>query len=111
MTIHARLNTGGPAESHEVYEGEVKMSQEQQDAYTGLIGDGKASVTVSRELSESDYGNGGKVFVSVSLTVDQSQAAINQGIHLANQVAEGATFHYHSVMREQLTQRGLLKAR
>lgn len=111
QVIHVHSNKGGPAETHDVYEGEAKMSQQQQDAYKMLVGDGKARVTVSRELSEADYGNGGKVFVSVTLACDQSQQVINQAVNLAHQVAEGAAFHYHGVMRSQLEQRGMLKPR
>jgi hypothetical protein len=42
---------------------EAPMDQNQQDAFKALIGDGLGRATVSREMGESDYGNGGKVFV------------------------------------------------
>lgn len=107
QAIHVHTSTG----DHHVYEGEAKMSQQQQDAYKALQGDKEASITVSREMSEADYGNGGKVFVSVTLRCDQSGPVINQTIGLAHQIAEGAVLHYHGLMRSQLEQRGLLKPR
>jgi hypothetical protein len=71
----------------EIQEGEVPMSQEQQDQYKAIIGDGLARVSVGRDLSESDFGSGCKAFVSVSLACDQSAAAINYAVGLADQMA------------------------
>jgi hypothetical protein len=95
---------------HDVLEGEVPMTQQQQDSYKLLLGDEKASVTASKELSESDYGNGGKVFVSVTLTVDQSQGALESGIAWAKMLADQKAWEAHAEMKQQLVQRGILKS-
>lgn len=93
----------------DVLEGEVEMSQEQQDGYKQLIGDGLAEIVVSREISEMSYGNGGKVFVSVKLTVDQSAAGINAGEAWAKAFAHQKIWEAHGEMRQQLVDRGIIK--
>ena len=95
--------------NHDVYEGEARMSQEQQDAYKQLIGDGMAKVTVSQELSESDYGNGGKVMVAMTLTCDQSQAAVNSAIGWAKHMVDAKAWEHLTLLKQQLVQRGVLK--
>lgn len=97
--------------SHDVYEGEVRMSQEQQDHYQQLIGDAQASITVSRELSEADYGNGGKIFVSVTLRCHQSEAYINAAVAYASKMAEDKVWEYHAALRNQLLVKGIIKPR
>lgn len=109
MTVHVRYIKDKSEVGHDVFEGEVPMSQQQQDSYKQLIGDGKASVTASKELSESDYGNGGKVFVSVTLTVDQSQPYIESAIGWAKQLADQKAWEAHAEMKNQLLQRGIIK--
>lgn len=110
MLIHSRVvPPNGPTLEHQVYEGEATMSPEQQDVYKTLIGDGQSRVTVGRDLAEKDYGNGGGVFVNVSLTCDQSQAGINQAIQLAYQIADGAAWHYHEQVKQNLIANGMLR--
>lgn len=104
MTIHTH---GGP--EHYVYEGQVIMSQEQQDRYKAIIGDGLAKVTVGADFSEKDYGNGGGVMVSVALTCDQSEAATRTAIALANEIASNYAWHYRCQLKQQLVQAGVLK--
>lgn len=85
------------------------MSNEQQDAYKQIIGDGQAKVTVSKELSEADYGNGGKVFVSVTLTCDQSTTGITTGISWAKYLADQKAWEAHAEMKAQLHEKGILR--
>lgn len=85
------------------------MSQQQADAYGALIGDGRARITVSKELSESDFGNGGKVMVSVSLTCDQSHGAINGAVQLADSLAVYWVDYHHNNMRQMVQAKGIHK--
>jgi hypothetical protein len=82
MTIHTHKDEGRESD-HSIYDGEAIMSQEQQDRYKALIGDGLSKVTVASELAEKDYGSGGSVVVSVTLTCDQSEPIIGAAIGLA----------------------------
>lgn len=84
------------------------MSQEQQDKYKALIGDGLAKVTIMRDLGEKDFGNGGGVAVNITLTCDQSANGVNGAIQLASEVAEGWVWHYHTQLKQQLVQSGIL---
>jgi hypothetical protein len=106
QTVHVHIKN--PPE-HLVYEGEVKMSQQQQEAYKALVGDGLARVTVSKELSESDYGSGGKTMVSISLTCDQSHAVVNQAITFADQLALYWVDQHQQQLRQILVGKGLVK--
>ncbi len=83
------------------------MSTPQQDYYKSLVGDGLAKVTVSKELSEMSYGNGGKVMVSVSLTCDQSQAGVNGAAGLADQLAVYYLSQHFDQMRGIVSQKGI----
>lgn len=109
MIVHIHYLQDKVSAGHDMLEGEVPMSAQQQDWYKSIIGDGKASVTASKELSESDYGNGGKVFVSVTLTVDQSQGCIDAGITGAKALADSKAWEAHAEMKQQLHQRGILR--
>jgi len=94
---------------NEVLDGEVPMSQQQADQYKGIIGDGQASVTVSRNLSQKDYGNGGDVFVSVALTCDQSQAGIQEAARLGAYLADHIIGQHFSELQQKCYSLGLLK--
>jgi len=93
----------------EIQEGEAPMSQEQQDYYKNIIGDGQGRVSVGRDMSEMDYGSGGKVFVSVSLVCDQSAGGLSSAINLAAQMADSFIVYHHQQMKERCIQIGLLK--
>lgn len=95
--------------NNEILEGEAPMSQEQQDYYKGVIGDGQAKVTVGRDMSEMDYGSGGKVFVSISLSCDQSSAGITQAVGLASQMADYFVEQHYLQMKARCQSIGLLK--
>ncbi len=95
---------------HELYEGEVEMTQQQQDAYKAIIGDGLATVTVSRTLSHKNYGSGGDVFVSVSLKCDQSSDGLATAIEYAKQLAEDRAWNHLDQLRHQLVQRGIVQS-
>lgn len=96
-------------ESNEILEGEVPMSNEQQDYYKGVIGDGVARVTVGRDMSEMDYGSGGKVFVSVSLACDQSEPGISAAVGLAARLADYFVEQHYLQMKQRCQAIGLLK--
>ncbi len=85
------------------------MSQQQQDYYKSLLGDEKGRVTVGRDLGEKDFGSGGGVSVTVSLTCDQSAEKVAAAIGLAFQVADGACWHYQGLVKQQLLNAGILK--
>lgn len=70
------------------YEGDIEMSAQQKNDLKALIGDGQAKVTVSREYSDKNYGNGGSVFVAVTLTCDQSPEGVEAAIGWANYFAD-----------------------
>lgn len=109
FTVHHHYIVNKQEVDHDLLEGEVPMSQAQQDAYKGIIGDGNAKVTLSRELSESSFGNGGKVFVSVTLTCDQSQQGLSAAVSLAQSCADHFIWQHHAELRNQLVSRGILK--
>ena len=108
--IHVHTKVNKQWVDHEVFEGEARMSQEQQDYYKQLIGDGQASVTVSRELSEGDFGNGGKTFVSITLTCDQSGPFLTTATEYAKSLAESKCWEYHGMLKQQLLAKGILKS-
>lgn len=112
QTVHAHeVDKGGQAPGeHFVYEGEVQFVEQQQlDFYKSLVGDGKARITVSKEVSESDFGKGGKTMVSISLTCDQSANAINGAVAVADQLAVYWVDQHHTNLRQYLYQKGILK--
>lgn len=85
------------------------MSQVQQDRFKALIGDGLAKVTVGRDMGEKDFGNGGGVFVNVTLTCDQDQTVISAAIALAHEVANNNAWYYHQDLKQQLVKAGIIK--
>jgi len=94
---------------NEISEGEVPMTQQQQDQYKLVIGDGLARIAVGRDLSDTDYGSGGKAFVSVSLACDQSAAGISSAIVLAQQMADYYVEQHIQAVRQKCYQLNLLK--
>lgn len=104
MIVHVHEKT-----DHHLYEGDVIMSQEQQERFKALIGDGLSKVTVSRDLGEKDFGSGGGVIVSVTLTCDQSEASVHNAINLAHEVANKHAWYYQQMLKQQLLQSGILK--
>lgn len=53
------------------------------DELTALLGDEKARVTFSQELSDKDYGNGYNVRVGVTLTCGQSMDEVQSAVFAA----------------------------
>lgn len=102
------MNNGREVDS-EVEEGEAPMSEAQQDQYKAVIGDAQARVSVGRDMSEMDYGSGGKVFISVSLVCDQSQAGISYAVGLAAQMADYFVEQHYQQMRSRCHAIGLLE--
>lgn len=94
---------------NEVLEGEVPMSQQQQDYYKAVVGDGLARVSVGRDMSEMDFGSGGKVFVSVSLVCNQDAQTINYAVGLAASIADYQVEQHFQQMKQRCEAMGLLK--
>ena len=85
------------------------MSQQQQDYYKAIIGDGLARVSVGRDMSEMDLGSGGKVFVSVSLVCNQDAQTVNYAVGLAAQIADYQIEQHFQQMKQRCEAMGLLK--
>lgn len=109
MKVYARVVVNDQQIENNVYEGEAKMTQQQQDQFQALVGDGKARVSVGRDLANKDFGNGGGVLVNVTLTCDQSQPAIQQAIHMAYQMADQAAWYYQDQVLQTCRQKGMLR--
>lgn len=110
LTIERKAtNMGDQLVAHEIMETEVPMSQEQQDAYQQIIGDANANVTVSRDASFKDYGNGGSVFVSVGGVCHQSEQHIRYAAELFKTIAEDLAEKHLLEWRNKLVQLGLVK--
>lgn len=107
QTVHIHIYEKEKEIEHLEFEGEIEMSQQQQDFYKSLIGDGMARITVSKELSEMSFGNGGKTMVSISLTCDQSGAAVNGAAVLADQLAVYYLSQHFDQMRGIVAQKGI----
>lgn len=90
-----------------VAEGEAKMSDNQVVHLKNILGDEKGRVTVSREVAEKRFGNGGGLFVSVSVVCDQSHAAIYNAADIANNIVENLVNRYHPTLIEQLKLLGI----
>lgn len=109
MTIHVRDKDAGSKPEHHLYEGEVVMSQAQQDRYAAIIGDGLSKVTVGHDLGEKDFGSGGGVIVSVTLTCGQNEQSVNSAIALAHEITNNHAWYYQQKLKQQLLQSGILK--
>ena len=109
MHIERRYYQNDKLVDREVYEGEVTMDPQQKDYYKQLIGDGKGSITAGRPLGHKDFGTGGDVFVSVTLTCDQSEPGLNAAIDYAKYLAETKLWQHFEELKQQLIQRGILK--
>jgi hypothetical protein len=109
LTVRRTYVQNNKEVENEILEGEVEMNQQQQDEYKMIIGDAQARVSVGRDLAEMDYGSGGKVFVSVSLTCDQSHQGIARAVQLAAYMADGFVAQHYQEMKSRCTQLGILK--
>jgi hypothetical protein len=83
------------------------VTAEEQAQLKSIVGDGLTKVTVSKELSHKDYGNGGSVFVSVTLTCDQSPAIIDYAATAASHHAEKNAVEHHNNLKQTLEQLGI----
>lgn len=107
MLVTRRADKNKTEVLYEVLETEVPMSSQQQDSYSQIVGDGNAKITISREVSESSYGSGGKVFVAITLTCHQAQAHIDTAVTMAKQLADYyAEQHWHE-LKAKLVQLGI----
>lgn len=85
------------------------MTQQQQDAYKQIIGDGNAEVVVGRSVSHKSFGAGGDVFISVKLKCDQSGTGIATATEYAKQFVESRIWPQLEEMKVQLVRRGILE--
>ncbi len=58
-----------------------------RDKLAAIVGDGKAKVTCSFELSDKDYGNGFSAHVAVTLTCNQEEEDVDRAADLASALA------------------------
>lgn len=84
------------------------MADQQEANLKAFIGDAQAKVTASRELSQSDYGTGGKVFVAVTLACDQNTDAIDSAARWASYLASKHAQEQHGQLVAQLQNLGIL---
>ena len=89
-----------------MYEGEVPMAD--QADLKQLLGDGMAKVTASKELSKKDYGAGGSVYVSVTLTCDQSAPALDSAAGWAKHLATKYTMEEFANLEAELQRLGII---
>jgi hypothetical protein len=85
------------------------MADLQQVDLKALIGDGHSRVTVSKEISEKDYGRGGSVYVSVTFTCDQSEIVVANTAQWAGYLASKYAFEQHAELKQQLISLGLIQ--
>lgn len=98
---------GEGSERSLISEGDLDMSAEEQTQLKSIIGDGLAKVTVSKELSHKDYGNGGSVFVAITLTCDQSPEIIDYAAKAASHHVEKNVVEHHNNLKQTLDQLGI----
>jgi len=73
-----------------------------------LVGDGLSRVTASKELSKKDYGAGGSVYVSVTLTCDQSLPVLDLAANWAKHLATKYASEEYANLEAQLRQLGII---
>ena len=83
------------------------MADQEQLNLKQIIGDGLAKVTASRELSKKNYGNGGSVHLSVTLTCDQSVAIIDWAAKAAGSLVEKYANEQYPELQQQLQNLGI----
>lgn len=88
LAVSHRITKDNEDVLYETQDMEVPMSQDQQDAYQQVIGDGNAKVTYSREIKVAKFGTSISEFASVSLTCHQSEAHISYTFGLAKTFVE-----------------------
>ena len=108
IRVEAYENKKLRADLSSIYEGELPMADQQQANLKSFVGDAQAKVTASRELSQSDYGTGGKVFVAVTLTCDQSPDAIDSAAQWASYLASKHAQEQHGQLVVQLQSLGII---
>lgn len=82
-----------------------------QDALERLVGDGRAKVTCSIGLKDSNYGSGFEAFCSVQLTCNQDRASVQAAHGMAQELAEEGMGDVFEVAKELFTARAAAKQR
>lgn len=83
----ASVHITAPGKETITYTFDDDVPRQLMDEYQQLVGDGKARVTVSADMSLKDFGKGVSSMVSVSLTCNQDQQTIQRALGLAGHVA------------------------
>jgi hypothetical protein len=94
---------------NDIWEGEVPVADQQNYRLADIVGNGLAKVTVGREMSKNDYGTGGKVFVSVTITCNQDDALVEYAKKCASALAERYVVEEYNSFQQTLYQNGLVK--
>lgn len=115
-----RRSVDGHPDEAFIYEGELPVSQNHQypaaqaqqpappqDPLKSILGDGQAAVTVSKDISHKDYGQGGSVFVSVRLTCDQSVPIIEYAVKHATYFVDKNLEEQYAQLQIQLSRLGV----
>ncbi len=80
-----------------IFEGEVPVADQQSLQLHTILGNKEAKVSVGRDMASKHFGDGGGVFVSVTLTCDQNDAAIDYAVRCAGIIAQK---HCHEQFEE-----------
>ncbi len=104
VTIHSPI-----PDLNRVYEGEVPLADQQQYNLAGLVGNGKAEVTVTKDMSAKDFGQGGGVYVSVKLTCDQADQYVDYAARTAGAIASKHLVEQYTEHVRMLQNQGLIR--
>jgi hypothetical protein len=71
-----------------------------RDSVAELVGDGHSKVSVSMELKDKDMGSGFGAFVTVSLTCDGTESALDAASRIAMELSKEYVTEAHDMARE-----------
>ncbi len=85
-----------------IFEGE--RPKELMDAYSQIVGNGLAGVSVSTDMGIKKFGSGASAMVTVSLTCNQDQQTLMQAADLAAQMGRFFVKQYQGQAENELRQ-------
>ncbi len=62
---------------------DIELEETDMDRFNDCIGDGKARISLGADMGEKEYGSGYGFMLNVTLTCDQSEDGLDQGVALA----------------------------
>jgi hypothetical protein len=86
--------------------GQFDLPESYMDIYKKLLGDAKARVSVSADMSLKEFGSGAGAMVTVTLSCNQDAETIEQAIDLAGKLARE-----YCVEHQKLAEQELMKSR